>query len=227
MYRIVSDEYETDIKTGIERINCGRLNDAILIFNKLIDHFPEDAKLYYYLGEAHFRNSDFKEAVENYNKSIDLNPTEMAFINCAISFGEMKQFEKSIETLKRALKIYKVSTDIYSYMGVALRSLNRPIEAIESFQNALVYNKDQLGANWGLGVTFGIIGDREGSIKYLNNAVNINPSFAPPYFHLAINYISLADISSAKEILNILNGLDPGFACFLRHELEKYEAENN
>lgn len=214
---------EAILNRGIAKVNCGEYKKAIILFESLIASHTVSFTLYYYLGIAQLKLSAFQKAAGYFEKSIEIEPTENAYIKLAFALGELKDFEKSIEILKEALEIFPKSADLYSYLGVALRSMNRSFEAIESFWFALKEDSEHLGANWGLGVSYGIIGDRERSIKFLKQAVDIKPSFAPPHFHLAMNHISLADYVSAEKELKILEEVDPVYADFLRNELEKFK----
>lgn len=211
------------LKEGIAKINCGEYKKAIILLNRLIASHSSNEKLYYYLGEAHFKISEFRKAAEYFEKQIEIKPTEKVYIKFALSLGELKNFERSVEILKNGLEVFPQSADLFSYLGVALRSMNRPFEAIEAFWYALKEDNEHLGANWGLGVSYGIIGDRERSIKFLKDAIKIKPLFAPPHFHLAMNHISLADYESAEEELKILDQIDPVYADFLRNELKKFD----
>jgi len=214
---------EAILNKGIAKVNCGAYKKAIILFESLIASHSSNEKLYYYLGEAHFKISDFQKAAEYFEKQIEIKPTEKGYIKFALSLGELKNFERSVEILKNGLEVFPQSADLFSYLGVALRSMNRPFEAIEAFWYALKEDSEHLGANWGLGVSYGIIGDRDRSIKFLKQAVDIKPSFAPPHFHLAMNHISLADYASAEKELKILEEIDPVYADFLRNELEKFK----
>jgi Flp pilus assembly protein TadD len=52
----------------------GNLAGAIDIFRLNVEQFPQDANVYDSLGEAYLKQGDKPHAIENYKKSLELNP---------------------------------------------------------------------------------------------------------------------------------------------------------
>jgi tetratricopeptide (TPR) repeat protein len=52
----------------------GKIKEAIEIFKLNVDLYPESSNVYDSLGEAYMRNGDKEFAIENYQKSVELNP---------------------------------------------------------------------------------------------------------------------------------------------------------
>jgi tetratricopeptide (TPR) repeat protein len=52
----------------------GRLKEAIVIFKLNVSEHPDLWNAYHSLGEAYFKNGDIELAVENYKRSLELNP---------------------------------------------------------------------------------------------------------------------------------------------------------
>jgi C-terminal processing protease CtpA/Prc/tetratricopeptide (TPR) repeat protein len=59
---------------GYDLLYAGRTKDAINVFALNVETYPEYANGYDSLGEAYMKNGDNKRAIENYRKSLDLNP---------------------------------------------------------------------------------------------------------------------------------------------------------
>jgi len=59
---------------GYELLFAGRTEDAIDVFTLNVETYPEYANGYDSLGEAYMKNGDNERAIENYKKSLDLNP---------------------------------------------------------------------------------------------------------------------------------------------------------
>jgi tetratricopeptide (TPR) repeat protein len=59
---------------GYELINGKKLKESIDIFKLNVIAFPQSANAYDSLGEAYLESGDKKLAVENYQKSLELNP---------------------------------------------------------------------------------------------------------------------------------------------------------
>jgi C-terminal processing protease CtpA/Prc/Tfp pilus assembly protein PilF len=59
---------------GYHMLSAGRAEDAINIFMLNVETYPGYANGYDSLGEAYMKNGDKERAIENYRKSLDLNP---------------------------------------------------------------------------------------------------------------------------------------------------------
>jgi tetratricopeptide (TPR) repeat protein len=59
---------------GYETLNEGRTSDAIEYFKYYTECYPESANSYDSLGEAYMEAGDTERAIENYEKSLKLNP---------------------------------------------------------------------------------------------------------------------------------------------------------
>jgi tetratricopeptide (TPR) repeat protein len=51
-----------------------RLPEAIIIFKLNVEFYPKDFDVYDSLGEGYMTNGDKELAIDNYKKSLELNP---------------------------------------------------------------------------------------------------------------------------------------------------------
>ncbi len=59
---------------GYRLLRAGRVEDAIGIFALNVENYPNDWNVYDSLGEAYMTNGDTELAIENYERSVELNP---------------------------------------------------------------------------------------------------------------------------------------------------------
>lgn len=69
------------VRVGYWLIKKGRISDAIEIFKLYVNEFPNSWNSYDSLGEAYAKAGDKKLAIENYEKSLKLNPENENAIN--------------------------------------------------------------------------------------------------------------------------------------------------
>jgi tetratricopeptide (TPR) repeat protein len=67
------DEAELN-RLGYRFINRNNLDHAILVFQTNVELYPESSNVYDSLGEAYMINGEADRAMENYQKSLDLDP---------------------------------------------------------------------------------------------------------------------------------------------------------
>ena len=79
--RIPKSEKMEQIDILKELINRGDVDKAIEQLNQLLQGIPVELKndaLYYLLGNAYRKKGDWKQALDNYQHAIDLNPDSPA-----------------------------------------------------------------------------------------------------------------------------------------------------
>ena len=67
------DEFSFN-QIGYDLMTATRLDDAIEVFELNTELFPESPNVYDSLAEAYMKSGEKKKAIENYNKSLELNP---------------------------------------------------------------------------------------------------------------------------------------------------------
>ncbi len=70
-----AEDYELYIAEGIQKINQGRTEDAIVILKKALKLSPESPEAAYYAGIAYSRNGNYKEAEGLFLRALQLDET--------------------------------------------------------------------------------------------------------------------------------------------------------
>jgi tetratricopeptide (TPR) repeat protein len=74
--KLGSDVYFDEIyinRIGYNWMTMGHILEAIEVFKLNVEAFPQSFNVYNSLGEAYFKNGDTKNAIKNYEKSLELN----------------------------------------------------------------------------------------------------------------------------------------------------------
>ncbi|VAX32437.1 hypothetical protein MNBD_NITROSPIRAE02-107 [hydrothermal vent metagenome] len=70
-----AEDYELYIAEGIQKINQGRTEDAVVLLKKALQLSPEDPEALYYAGIAYSRNGDYKEAENLFLQTLQMDET--------------------------------------------------------------------------------------------------------------------------------------------------------
>lgn len=82
------------------------------------------------------------EAISLFDSSLRMDFTYMfAYREKAIALYDLGKYEEALKTLKRAVTIQNNFDEGYFWMGKCYEKLNKKDEAIQSYQNALLYDK--------------------------------------------------------------------------------------
>ncbi len=102
---------EDDINAlGYELMREGKDNQALTVFNLNADAFPNSYNVYDSRGEAYMKVGNKPAAIQDYKKSVALNPRN------ANGFDKLKELGESVETPKEVVVAVDTAT-LASYVG--------------------------------------------------------------------------------------------------------------
>jgi tetratricopeptide (TPR) repeat protein len=100
----------------IEKQNLGK---ALEIYNFLLEKHYKSAIIYRNIGVYHSRTGDFKQAIENFDRSKNETPTSDVYLYTAYAYFKQNMREKAIIELEAGLKRFpgdKGLNDLYRQM---------------------------------------------------------------------------------------------------------------
>jgi tetratricopeptide (TPR) repeat protein len=123
----------------IKNKNALRIADKLLQDNKAKS--GKDA--YFIKGLFYNYINDPEKAIANLDSCLSLDFTYMyAYREKAIALYDQAKYKEALKVLKRAVTIQNNFDEGYYWMGKCYEKLNQRDDAIESYQNALLYDKN-------------------------------------------------------------------------------------
>lgn len=115
---------------------------------------PKNTDNYFNLGWLHNKKGLTDKALEYYNKVIELNPDDKAFVNIAYIYEEMGHQDKAIEYFDKAIDLYKKILNIntqnivcYYNLGCLHEKKVQYGRAIEYFEKCIAIKAKYLDAS--------------------------------------------------------------------------------
>jgi len=126
-----------------KNIKALELSDALLLADK--SHAEKES--YFIKGLYYTYTGNKKKAVELFDSCIRIDYTYMfAYREKAIALYDLAKYEEAIKVLTRAVTIQNNFDEGYYWLGNCFKKLNKKQEAIESYQTALMYDKNFIEA---------------------------------------------------------------------------------
>ncbi|KAK3841973.1 MAG: hypothetical protein J3R72DRAFT_444134 [Linnemannia gamsii] len=166
---------------------------------------PEDEET----GDAQFQLAEFylsqrryQEAMEAYNKAIELNTTHMAqALNMRGTFtflmGDGKKalvdFDKAIETDPNYVQTYIKRGSIFMEQGDALKTFNE-------FETAISIDAEDPNIYYHRGQVFFITGEYEAAAKDYIKSIELEPKFVFSHIQYGVAQYKLGNISDAMNV---------------------------
>ena len=138
----ISGKAQHEYKKGLECLTKQDLVGSVEHFTKAVQEFPEYYEALYHLGVAKTRQGQLEEAMQAFQKAIDMSGGRYAWADFGIGYLQYLEgkSEEAVTTIRRGLEVDANSADGYLFLGMALLRLNRLEEAEKSAREALLRN---------------------------------------------------------------------------------------
>jgi len=92
------------------------------------------------LGNEAYKKKSFEEALEHYNMSVELDPTEIIYLlNIAAVYFEQKEYEKCITQCEKAIDIGRENRADFKLIAKAFTRIGHAYKKMENWKQAKVY----------------------------------------------------------------------------------------
>jgi len=106
---------------GMDYINEGDVESAILKFNKAVEIDPNFAFAWDNLGISYRKNSEYDKAIESYKKSLEIYAEgRLPLLNIAITYNLNKQYDEAVTYYNKFIAIYNEDPEGYYGLGLIL-----------------------------------------------------------------------------------------------------------
>jgi tetratricopeptide (TPR) repeat protein len=177
--------------TGLLKLGSGDYQTAVERFEQMLEEddlstFVRRSDLYFNLGYSYDELGEYKRAIENYDKVIEINQRDVsAYNNRGIVYKHIGDYVRAIEDFDKALEINPQDLNAYTNRGSVYYDLRDYYRAIEDFGKAIEINPSDAVAYCNHGIAYYRLGDRERAIQDFDKAIESHPQYACAYINRA------------------------------------------
>ncbi|KAL6425080.1 hypothetical protein ACFW04_009406 [Cataglyphis niger] len=92
------------------------------------------------LGNEAYKKKNFEEALEHYNKAVELDPTEIIYLlNIAAVYFEQKEYQKCIAQCEKAIEVGRENRADFKLIAKAFTRIGHAYKKMENWKQAKVY----------------------------------------------------------------------------------------
>ena len=111
---------------------------ALKLANIAIKRMPKRSGAWNTLGRVQLQMGKRKDAIESFEKAVDLNPkNSYARNNLGLALIYDKRFEEAADTLEQAVELEPVEAYMWNNLGMAYEQLDRLDDARQAYSNAV------------------------------------------------------------------------------------------
>ncbi len=186
---------------------------------KLMDLEPNYIPHLYDLAYAYEKTLDYDNSIEYYLKYLEEEPfSDSAWYNLGIIYNKLEMLDKALEAYEYALVVNSQNTFALFNKGNILCNLERFGEAVDVFHEYLDNEPDSFEGMTYLAECYEKSGNPLKAKKYYNDAIEIAPEYADPWFGLGIIEYNAGRIAESLVFFRKAVSLDdenPEFWYFL------------
>jgi hypothetical protein len=200
------------IQEALALHQAGRLAEAAELMKQLLNFFPKNTQLLTHLGTLYLQQGNAEQGVRLLEKSLQITPQQpMALLNLANGMVALKRFEDALVQYERAIAM-QPTPEAYFNRGTTLQKLDKPLEALGSFDRALTLKPDFAEAYIHRGLSLQILKRTEEALRNFDRGIALKPGIAEVHFFRGNAFMELKRGEEALACFNQAVSLQPGYA---------------
>lgn len=165
---------------------------------------------WYNKGNDWLNKGMWKEAIECYNRALELDPDlSIAYNNRGKAYGDLGQYDKALADCTRALELNPNLDVAYNNRGALYGKLEQYKKALVDFEKALSLNPDSALFYNNRGFAYYRLGRRDEALSDYNKAIDLDPDNKKTYMSRATIYWMNQDFEKAARDYGEAAELDP------------------
>ena len=202
-------------RASLYRFYLNDKNAALIDYKRVAELSPNDYWSYLSLGSINFELGNFEVSIQNYSKSISLNPDGMTYYSRAEAYMESEKYKEAIVDLTKSISISKDTTneswaivdyniiEIYWGRAYCYEKLKNFTSAISDYNKIIEITKEDAGSDTYIrrGKNYGRLKKYDLAISDFNKAVLLDPS-NPETYHARGYYYQFTLNKDDKAILD-------------------------
>jgi tetratricopeptide (TPR) repeat protein len=176
---------ETMRKIGLIHMELDQFDEAVKVFNDMLEKDPEAHQVRLYLGMAYEEKGDLDSATTEFKK---IPRDSAAYIDAighiAFILKEQGKPELAVEALKTAITENPRQLELYLNLSSLYEALEKRDDALALLMDAEKLFEGEARLQFRIGVLFDALGKRAESIERMKTVISINPRDAQ-----ALNFI--------------------------------------
>lgn len=160
------------------RLYLDTWRDSERLFRHMLAYAPQTAVVYRGLGNELKKKGNIDEAVDAFQRAIDLGNDHVAHSNLAVLLAARGQVDDAIYHSEQAVRAQPKWPTGYNNLGNALLQKGRLAEAASAFEKAIQLRPNYAQAHSNLGMVFAGQGDYAKAVEQYRQALALKPDMA-------------------------------------------------
>ncbi|MEB3357415.1 MAG: tetratricopeptide repeat protein [Synechococcales bacterium] len=173
------EHFESLKSQAFAATNTGDFATAETYWTQLLDEFPDTAALWSNRGNARVSQNKLEEAIADYNRAIELDPTAPdPYLNRGTALEGLERWDEAIADYNRVLELDPNDPAAYNNRGNAEAGQQQWQAAIQDYRHAADLAPDYAFARANYALVLYQVGNTKEALREMRNLVRRYPQFA-------------------------------------------------
>ena len=190
--------------------------EALQALNKALELDPDSVAANSMLALYHSRNGQVNQALESIRKAVELEP-QSPELNAQLGsiLAQSGDFANAYFAYKKATELSPLEPKFYRLLAEFSAAYNyQTVEiGLPAARQAVILAPQDAASLDSLAQVLIKLGDLSSAERFLNQALQINPDYAPAYLHLAAIYLLRDEMENSRSALDQVLSLSPESAA--------------
>jgi tetratricopeptide (TPR) repeat protein len=171
---------------GVVLATLGRIDEAMLRYQRALSLKPDTALTHINLGAALAAKGRLVDAITHYERALILQPGHAgAHYNLGIALAAQGSTEDAVSHYQRAVAVKPDYADAHNNLGVAFAAQGNSEDAAAHYRKALAANPNHAEAHNNLANIFREQGNFDQAMAHYDQAIAVQPDNAEAHYHRA------------------------------------------
>jgi len=195
---------------GLALHKAGKLEEAKLIYEKLLTIDQNNFELINLLGVISLQQRNFNDAITQINKAISINSNHHAlYNNLGVAYKEIENYKDAIKNFNKAIQLNPDYAEAYNNLGIIFKKKYQYKESYNNYEKAIRLNPNYAEAYNNLGLLYQDIKNFKKSIINFSKAIKLKNNYIDAYKNRANIYSLEKEHLLAIKDYNKLKTLEP------------------
>lgn len=192
-------------ETGVQLYKRGNYEEALEIFNTIVEAEPDNPVAYDIRGSIYAALEAYEDALKDYDQAIELDPSlAQAYYNRGRVYSLLKRYDEALSDLEKSVQLdsrnfgYRAKGNI----GLIYHRMGEYEKASEAFEAAISYDDTKADVFYLKGETYTALEDYQAAINDYEAAIARFPGYDAAYASLGYAYYKTDQYDKAAEALN-------------------------
>lgn len=175
--QLKQSQIEEEINKAVALYHSGNLEDAKIIYEKILQEDPNNGDALHLLGVVEISLKNYEQALVLISKAILIHPNQASFhSNLGTVLKELGRNLEALESYDQAIRLNPKFAQAYMNRGVVLRNLGRYAEALTSYTNSINLDPNDFKVFNNFGNALRDLGKFDEALAMYDYAIQLNPN---------------------------------------------------